>query len=68
MTIRRVVMGAEVLMWVEVERPVKEWRKSYGVTTYDALENVKLNIGERLTGVVKATLDGDTKMKETYND
>ena len=61
-------MGAEVLMWVEVERPVKEWRKSYGVTTYDALENVKLNIGERLTGVVKTTLDGDTKMKETYND
>ena len=52
-------MGAEVLMWVEVERPVKEWRKSYGVTTYDALENVKLNIGERLTGVVKTTLDDE---------
>lgn len=46
-------MGAEVLMWVEVERPVKEWRKSYGVTRQDALENVELETGERTTGLMK---------------
>jgi hypothetical protein len=52
-------MGAEVTMWVEVERTVREWRESYGVTSRDALENVKLRTGERLTGVVKDTLDGE---------
>lgn len=51
-------MGAEVPMWVEVERPVKEWRESYGVTIQDALENVKLNVGERATGEVRYNVEG----------
>ena len=47
-------MSAEVPMWVvEVEVSVREWRESYGVTSRDALENVELEVGERLTGMVK---------------
>jgi len=52
-------MGAEVPMWVEVERTVKEWRESYGVTSRDALENVELDVGERVTGEVKYDFEGD---------
>lgn len=57
-------MSAEVPMWVEVEVPVREWRESYGVTSRDALENVELEVGERLTGMVKYELEGDAY--ETY--
>ena len=45
-------MSADVTMWVEVEVTSKEWRKSYGVTSDDALENADLEVGERLTGKV----------------
>lgn len=44
-------MGAECEIWVQVETKVTEWRKSYGVTGDDALENVRLEYGESLTGV-----------------
>ena len=43
-------MGAETTIYVEVEVVTKVWRKSYGVVQEDALRNVELNVGERLTG------------------
>ena len=46
-------MGADIKMWVEVEVTRKEWRESYGVTYDDALKNVDLEVGERLTGKVQ---------------
>ena len=50
-------MGAETTMWVEVEVSRKEWRKTYGVTSQDALENVDLSVGERTTGRVKGAYE-----------
>ena len=52
-------MGAERAMWVEVEILSRVWRESYGVTSDEALEHVKLNENERLTGNVRY---------EQYND
>ena len=49
-------MSANVTMWVEVEVTRKEWRESYGVTSGDALKNVDLEVGERLTGKVRDTM------------
>jgi hypothetical protein len=46
-------MGADITMWVEVEVLMKVWRESYGVTYDDAIKNVDLNVGERLTGNVR---------------
>ena len=46
-------MGAESPMWVEVEVLMKVWRESYGVTSDDAIKNVDLNVGERVTGNVR---------------
>ena len=46
-------MGAEVTMWVEVEVRKTLWRESYGVTSDEATENVKLDIGESTTGRVR---------------
>jgi len=51
-------MGAETTMWVEVEVSSKEWRKTYGVTNQDALENVDLSVGERTTGRVLYSEEG----------
>ena len=51
-------MGAETAMWVEVEVSSKEWRKTYGVTSQDALENVDLSVGERTTGRVLYSEEG----------
>jgi hypothetical protein len=50
-------MGAESPMLVEVEVTTIVWRKSYGVTESDALRNVELTLGERVTGRV---IDKDT--------
>jgi hypothetical protein len=46
-------MGAEISGYVEVAVTKKEWRKSYGVTDNDFLENVELGVGESITGQVK---------------
>jgi hypothetical protein len=46
-------MGADITMWVEVEVLMKIWRESYGVTPEDAIKNVGLNVGERVTGNVR---------------
>ena len=54
-------MSADVTMWVEVEVTSKEWRESYGVTSDDALKNVDLEVGERLTGKVRDTPEELTK-------
>lgn len=54
-------MGAESPMMVEVEVVTKVWRKSYGVTASDALRNVKLGVGEKVTGRV---IDKDTGDKD----
>ena len=43
-------MGSSVPIWVEVEVPIKFWRKSYGVTGSEALDNAEIGVGERLTG------------------
>ena len=43
-------MEAETTIYVEVEVVTKVWRKSWGVVLEDALVNVELNDGERLTG------------------
>ncbi len=43
-------MGAETTIWVEVEVPSYEWRETHGVTSDDALRNVVLVPGERVTG------------------
>ena len=43
-------MGAETTIYVEVEVVIKVWRRSYGVVQEDALKNVELHVGERLTG------------------
>lgn len=50
-------MGAETTVWVEVEVLMKIWRESRGVTGADALDNAKVNVGERLTGRYSYTLD-----------
>jgi len=57
-------MSADVTMWVEVEVTSKEWRKSYGVTSEDALENADLEEGERLTGKVRDTPEELTESEE----
>ena len=54
-------MGAESPMLVEVEVVTKVWRESYGVTYSDALNNVELAVGERVTGRV---IDKDTGGKD----
>ena len=54
-------MGAESRMLVEVEVVTKVWRESYGVTGSDALRNVELGVGERVTGRV---IDKDTGDKD----
>lgn len=46
-------MGAERTMWVEVETLIRVWRESYGVTSADAIENVKVKFDERVTGNVR---------------
>lgn len=50
-------MGAETTVWVEVEVLIKIWRASRGVTGADALDNAKVNVGERLTGRYSYSLD-----------
>ena len=57
-------MGAETAMWVEVEVSSKEWRKTYGVTSQDALENVDLSVGERTTGRVKSAYEMEGQADE----
>jgi hypothetical protein len=44
------MMGAETTIWVEIEVVTKIWRRSYGVTRDDGLENVEIYPNERLTG------------------
>jgi hypothetical protein len=56
-------MGAESPMLVEVEVVTKVWRESYGVTDSDALRNVDLGVGERVTGRVIDTDTGDPDAK-----
>jgi hypothetical protein len=53
-------MGADITMWVEVEVLMKIWRESYGVTDADAIANVPLNVGERITGNVRYYEEDET--------
>lgn len=43
-------MGAEVPVWVEVERVQRVWIKSYGVTVEDAAMRVSQSTTDRPTG------------------
>ena len=56
-------MGAETKYYVEIETVRTEWRESYGVTHADALRNVTISFGERVTGevVTPEELKGETK-------
>jgi hypothetical protein len=43
-------MGAEVPVWVEVEKVERVWVKSHGVTKDEAAVRVSAETGQRLTG------------------
>lgn len=58
-------MGAEVTVWVEVERIERVWVESYGVTGDDAIDNVLGKVNGRVTGNFTYERPEETKDEDT---
>ena len=50
--------------YVEVVVTKREWRKSYGISNSDLLENVELGVGEYTTGQVRYGWEVDENNNE----